>query len=211
MKIAVLSLWTKEIEEYAIPVNEVRKAYCHKHGYALVTETQSLDPTRHPAWSKLKLIQKVLPEYDYVFWNDADCLIFDHKVTLEEFIDDNYLIQVAYDGEQHWRHPSTTYLSPGINTGNILIKNSEDTLAWIDLLYKHGGGNHWHHIPCWEQSALEQLYVENVDFKNVVKIMSPFDVWNGVEGSFLKHALGLHQSAEKKHDVLQRYIKQIEE
>ena len=45
------------------------------------------DTTRPPAWSKINLVRKILGDYDVVFLSDADVVITNPLVQLENFVD----------------------------------------------------------------------------------------------------------------------------
>src|SRR3989442_12184299 len=47
-------------------------AYARRHGWSVVLTSENLEPNRPPAWSKVKLMQELLPRYDFVFCVDAD-------------------------------------------------------------------------------------------------------------------------------------------
>ncbi len=54
-----------------------KEEYCSLHGYDFILCTEYLDPSRPIAWSKIKLLEKVLNtnKYKWVFWSDADSII----------------------------------------------------------------------------------------------------------------------------------------
>ena len=52
-------------------------------------EYNCLDETKHPAWSKILLLQKMLElNYEYVFYIDADACFVNHDIKIENFIND---------------------------------------------------------------------------------------------------------------------------
>lgn len=67
-----------------------RQDYCALHGYACIEHhTRVLGSTLHRAWDKLPILRKHLPEYDWLFWLDADRFIMNFEVKLEQFLDGN--------------------------------------------------------------------------------------------------------------------------
>jgi hypothetical protein len=61
-------------------------AYCDLHNYDCFLGSESLDENRPIAWSKIMLVAKVLPLYDWVMWRDCDSFFLDSSVTVEDFI-----------------------------------------------------------------------------------------------------------------------------
>lgn len=53
----------KESTKYA-PLN--KQEYCNVHGYAYIEDDSVYDSSMHPAWSKLHLLIKHLPNWDYL-------------------------------------------------------------------------------------------------------------------------------------------------
>lgn len=158
MKIAVVSvaIGEKYIED-VMPGIENKSVYCNMHGYDFYCSYQSLDETRHPAWSKILLIKKILLRgtYDWIFWTDADAVICNPNIKLEDLIDENFEFIVTKDFNN-------------INAGNFLIKCSEWSANFLDKIY-----NHIEYIdhPFWEQKAIVIEYEENQDVRNHSKII----------------------------------------
>jgi hypothetical protein len=65
-----------------------KQNYAEKHGYDLFDESKSLDTSRPPSWSKIKAVQRLLTEEqcDWVFWLDADTVIMNSDIRIEEFL-----------------------------------------------------------------------------------------------------------------------------
>jgi len=122
MKIAVVSLFTQEIVELAQYTLLNHKAYCDKHGYDYIVY-QGRFSKRHPAWDKIKAVQEILPNYDYVLWIDTDAIFIDFNQKLENFI----IYPEKYNG-YFCKDPTNGIYA---NTGVFLLKNCQ----WsVDLL-----------------------------------------------------------------------------
>ena len=53
-----------------------RKSYCERHKYTMiVARGADVDGSRPAAWSKLKIVLKHLPRFDYVFYMDMDVVV----------------------------------------------------------------------------------------------------------------------------------------
>ena len=62
--------------------------YVQKHGYWLFNESDSLDTSRPPSWSKIRAARRLLNEEncDWVFWLDADTVIMNSEKKIENFL-----------------------------------------------------------------------------------------------------------------------------
>lgn len=114
-------------EEYKDKVRlgtESKASYCQKHGYDFIYAEESQDPSRHIYWSKIVLMLKTLenPSYKWVVWMDADTLIMNTDIPLEDLIDDNYDFIISKD----WN---------GINAGVFLSKNSDWSRNFLNNVY----------------------------------------------------------------------------
>jgi hypothetical protein len=158
MKIVVCSLyindWYRDIVKYGKISLE---KYCQKHGYDFVYETESspnavYDGTRDIPWFKVKLILKLLQnkEYDFIVWNDADSVITNDKIKLEDKIT-KYLgdkdVLVAKD----WM--ST------LNTGTMFIRNTQFSK---DILQETWNNKEDFPADLHEQASLGDIYTRNV-------------------------------------------------
>ena len=65
-----------------------KQAYADKHGYYLFNESDTLDKSRPPSWSKIKAAQRLLNEEDcdWVFWLDADTVIMNSEKSVQAFL-----------------------------------------------------------------------------------------------------------------------------
>ena len=63
-------------------------AYAKKHGYYLFDESDQLDPSRPPSWSKIRAVQRLLEEENcaWVFWMDADTVVMNSDRRVEEIL-----------------------------------------------------------------------------------------------------------------------------
>lgn len=59
--------------------------YAEQHGYEIVVGDGN-GQGRPPPWGKVPLLQRLLKQYDFVLWVDADALILDASVDLETIV-----------------------------------------------------------------------------------------------------------------------------
>lgn len=129
-----------------------KNEYAARWGYDVHFATESLDVTRPAAWSKIRLIQKHLPDYDWIFWSDADSFFMNHTISLNSFLGSdtglkNEDVVIAEDYN-------------GINAGSFFIKNTEWSFFILNHIYQHGPYiNH----PWWENAAFHYIYYGVVD------------------------------------------------
>jgi len=104
---------------------ESKKKYCDKHGYDfIVGGDEQLERGDGPLWVKYRLIQRYLPKYDYIFYSDADVLIMDYEVVLDDIINEHFTdtthILVSVD---NFPNVGNSVDKPCINTSNFFVKN----------------------------------------------------------------------------------------
>lgn len=103
-----------------------KEDYANKHGYKLFDESAMVDPSRPPAWSKPLAAKRLLlqEDCDWVFWLDADTVIMNSEIRVEEFIpaDESKHFVVAPD-----EHRVRTY-----NSGAWLIRKHAWSTNFLD-------------------------------------------------------------------------------
>lgn len=145
-------------ENFLPPTRE----YCKKHGYTLIEHTERLS-NRPISWDKIKLIEKVWKEeyvdslldssfYNlgkWILWLDADAMILNHEIKLEDIIKevmdqnpeaDFIISRDSYNNE----NMGVFFIRQTSNTVNLL----KDMWAQEDII------NHqW-----WENAAFMRVY-----------------------------------------------------
>ena len=195
-KIAIL---TMQIGENYIKTTHLgivnKENYCQKHNYDFINNQENLDTTRPIPWSKILLINKHLPFYDWVFWTDADSLIMNYNIQLESLIDLNYDIVISKD-------------TNGLNSGNFLIKNSEWSLTFLSQVYNL---TQFINNPWWEQAAIMyQLKSNNSDYNKHVKYINQ-NLLNSYVKTFKKGDFIIHfpntRVEYNLHSTMDKYYK----
>jgi len=188
IKIGIANLFTPNIINFALPSYEVTRIYAAKHNYGFVSESKILDETRPPAWSKIKLIQRMIEDYDWVWWLDADAVITKLDKKLESIIEqageEDFLI-ISKDTNQ-------------INSGSFFIRNCHIATEFLTEVY--GREDCIHHI-WWEQQAMIKV-LEQEKYSSKVKVLDQHefnsmpDVWK--EGDFVVHMPGKYKGMREK-------------
>jgi hypothetical protein len=142
----------------------------------------------------------MIEDYNFVMWVDADALITNVNMVVEDFLIDDSIFYCSYD----WcgKH--------SLNTGNFILKNTPYTKLFMDIFYEISKSsnlpeeqatiNAMYSIPTLKPSikVLEHKFLNAVPPVNIIKP----EVWNRKptpavpwqQGDFLLHATGLPNS-----------------
>ena len=160
MEIAVVSLSNRAvISDITWPVMQ---KYCSKHGYSFTTIKDTLDVTRHPAWSKLLAIRMALEQKsaDMVVWIDDDQYITNPSMTLDSLVENTPFDRILMTEDSG---PWSAF-----NSGIMFCKNTDEGRDHFDYLYdlaeKYPELERFYQEPMWEQSGMD-FFHKNVDDK----------------------------------------------
>jgi lipopolysaccharide biosynthesis glycosyltransferase len=187
MNIAICTLAIGDIYKQNVSLaSRCLQLYADKHGYTIIND-DSIVEDREFYWNKILLLQKYLPEYDYLVWIDADIMIMNHEIKLE------YLIFYYLCNKD-----ILMSIDPGnmINTGFWILRNSKLSSNILSMIYnlpELAGQFH-------EQGAFNQLYQKNVlNIQNHCQIIPEHEsrlcnasMYTYQPGDFLIHFLGIH-------------------
>lgn len=190
MKIGVCSLTIGEEYRNYTKYGRLNKIeYCKKHGYDFIEDESVYDKTKPIPWSKLLLIEKYLPLYDYVVWMDSDMYIMNMDIRLESFIE-----KMAYStnptcGERDIMCGSDWKM---LNTGTLFVKNSEFSKKFLRSVFEH---TEYEVTGNWEQDAFIDLFHKNfMNCKEKILVAKPQDFnsywFNYYDGQFILHFAG---------------------
>jgi len=142
----------------------------------------------------------MIEEYDYVMWIDADAMITNPSMPIENFEINESVFYCSYD----WAGKYT------LNTGNFILKKTVNTKLFIDAFYSISKQLN---MP-EEQATINFMYF-NTEFKSMIKVLDHSflnavpsadivkkEIWNTKpkppfpwkENDFLVHATGLPNS-----------------
>ncbi|CAM6016362.1 unnamed protein product [Sphagnum balticum] len=203
-----------------------KRSYVARHGYEFVDASDVLDKERPPSWSKILAVRKSLPHYDWVFWNDADSVVTNPAISLEEIIH-----SVVGDTEPN-NMPDfiITKDVTGVNAGMFFFRNSEWSRNFLDLWWnqtafvqpfgrsKSGDNDALKHLlevmPEHEQNQHVRIpHMQCLFNSNLWKlswrsgrrlITMTKTIWQGVysKGDFMVHLAGLDDKKKLIEEVL---------
>lgn len=200
MKLAMATLYTAEIARMAEVTNPSKRAYCERWGYDFACFEGTLDPDRPPAWSKVRFVRRLLDRYDWVFWLDADALIMNPDVALENLLDPRYsLILVKQPGPD-------PFGGLHLNTGSFFVRSDEWSRGFLDDLYRQ---REFIEHPCWEQAAFMHLYQHRPEVRERIKVEVDARQFNSIANSYVKgdfvfHAINPMRTESGKIQLIQR-------
>ncbi|KAJ6836676.1 putative alpha-1,6-mannosyltransferase MNN10 isoform X1 [Iris pallida] len=64
-----------------------KRGYAGRMGYGFVDAERLVDPHRPPSWSKIPAVRSCLGDSDWVFWNDADTIVTNFEISLENILE----------------------------------------------------------------------------------------------------------------------------
>jgi len=136
--------------EFSQPIFESNKKYCDKYNFDFIYEDKVLDNTRHPAWSKILLLERELQKYyDYVIWIDDDILIMNYNIDFRDIID-------KYKPENIMIDDNLNIGEWNINTGIIVCKNNDKTKEMLREVWDTAKPEHYFG-GVWENETMNEL------------------------------------------------------
>jgi len=186
-----------------------KRDYAAQHGYTFIQGGEQFWDRKKPiAWSKIPFLLHVcnsLPEGTVIWQSDADVLITNKNLKLEEHV----LPLLPEDKDMILTHDSCGH----INSGNILFRNT----AWARDFWKRVGEmtQFTYHI-WWENAAMIALYESVPEDKAKIDITREHKVFNAylrglpgeplwTPGDFLVHFAGVYNPTDIQ-DLVNRIL-----
>lgn len=198
-----------------------KQEYAERHGYTFITGGEDVWDREKPIqWSKFHYLLKYLDDFDYLFWSDADAIILQPQIRLEDLI----IPKLPENKDLLWTFDVCNHY----NNGHMLIRGKS---TWVrdyfqrclkqdDLLY---------HI-WWDNAAMIRLYENNPEDRKKIEtlheswlinsyVFGPRDTANDPSvrlykhGDFLIHFAGVYKSSSIRklmEYVVQQVSKQEE-
>ena len=161
-KIAIVTLFDHNYSDLAKMSIKNKIEYVNKHNYDFIYFDDVIDKTRPPQWSKVKAVETILKDYDWVWWIDIDALIMEFDIMLESLIDDDY--DMIFTSNKY------SYLS----SGSCFFKNTHISFDFLKDCYdlkleclKDVNVNVFDH----EQQSMRQLILNVDKYKSKSKLI----------------------------------------
>jgi hypothetical protein len=149
----------------------VKKDYCKHNNYNFIIKL--LDNCS--GWDKILLLRKEIEKYDYIFCSDADVVITNRDIRIEDIIH-------KYYNDKNILYISEDYNS--INSGNIIWRNCSETIDLLDKIINIGNSDirytlnkPYQCIGIYEQPSI--IYIINRDYeyyKDKIKIIPQYEI-----------------------------------
>ena len=161
-KIAIVTLFDHNYSDLAKMSIKNKIEYVNKHNYDFIYFDDVIDKTRPPQWSKVKAVETILKDYEWVWWIDIDALIMEFDIMLESLIDDDY--DMIFTSNKY------SYLS----SGSCFFKNTHISFDFLKDCYdlkleclKDVNVNVFDH----EQQSMRQLILNVDKYKSKSKLI----------------------------------------
>ena len=192
------------------PGFESKRNYAIKHGYTFVLGGEKYWLRDRPIpWSKIPFFIEQLEKFDWVWFSDADSLITNPDIRVEDLIVKYFDKKPSVDAIW-WRDGCGN-----INSGQILARGKsplvkkwlEETAKQEDLLY-HGWWENAGMIRVWETDPVINAGIElRTDYRAInsyLFVKPDYESWQ--RGDFVLHFAGVYEPV-----TIYRYMKYITE
>lgn len=136
-KIIVCQFYTDNVL-YGKFSENINRHYCNYNGYTYISETntdkiKTKCEGRSYTWYKPLFIKEIFSKYnpEYVLFLDADAILVNKSIPIEDFIDDKYEIVFAEDIGGSGSHSA-------MNAGAFIIKNTPYSSLFLDKWWSFG-------------------------------------------------------------------------
>jgi hypothetical protein len=135
-KLAITTMYTTNIESYAIHSRKNKEHYCNKYNIDLLVSRQRLS-NRHPAWDKIQCILTAMQNktYEYIIWMSADAVFLNYNIDFNTIInifpDKNFIVcndpnNMGIEELNETINFDRLENLHIINTGVFIIKNTDE-------------------------------------------------------------------------------------
>lgn len=175
----------KDIAALTIPTIE---EYAKIHGYDFYIKDKDFDHSKRIGFERIDIFLEKIDQYDWIWYLDADSMIMNQTIRLENLIDNNFDMIIA-------KNPENKQIIE-INVGSVLIKKSE----WTKIFLKHISNleNYFNHDWKTQQAIIDYINITNIqDAQKHMKIVHPryfnsnYHVWHS-NSNFKMGDLVLH-------------------
>ena len=140
-KIGIVSLYTPEIESYAIYSELNIREYCEKQGYTFYVYRDSLDKSSHGNWSKAKALLNHIDDHEEIIWMDSDIVIYNPEKKFEDILSRCVPIKKVIACEDIGSNNKNLKKGSVFNSGVVIFRKHEYTKnilkRWWDFRLDH--------------------------------------------------------------------------
>ncbi|KAJ6810026.1 putative alpha-1,6-mannosyltransferase MNN10 isoform X1 [Iris pallida] len=203
-----------------------KRGYAERMGYGFVDAERLVDPHRPPSWSKIPAVRSCLGDYDWVFWNDADTIVTNFEISLEN------ILESAIGHMDFNASPDLVVTEDinGVNAGVFFVRSSDWSKNFLDMWWnqtsfiqfgstksgdnaamKHlidnlSPGELQEHVSISSMQCLFNSYPWSLTWRSVIRLVcSPHAIWRGTysKGDFILHLAGFDNKKEWAAKILQ--------
>lgn len=160
-KIAILTFCVGPEYGRAVEIGlQSKRDYAKRHGYTFLEGGAEVwDRTRPIPWSKYPFFQQYVDEYDYLFCSDADVIIMNPALRLE----DHVLPLLPADKDLLWTEDACHHL----NNGHMLLRGRS---RWVrDFFTRCYQQTELMYHPWWDNAAMIKLHETNPSDKAMIE------------------------------------------
>lgn len=203
MRIALLTVVTPDIYEYSKLSSIINSNYCLKQGYDYLLVNSTIQD-RHHSWYKVKAIERYIDYYDYIFVLDADAIVNNYSISIEDIISEQKADFIISEDIPNggW-----------INAGSFIVRNNPLCKNLLKSWWNKGKETNKEFTIYHEQDCL--IYLLTTEYKhflnNKVKVL-PTNYINSAcnlnivpEDNFIIHYMA-KSNEERKNLILQKII-----
>lgn len=196
MKLLFCSL--SDRPNFSQSIFQSNQKYYDKYNFDFIYENKVLTTERHPAWSKIILLQREInKDYDYIIWIDDDILIMNYDIDFRDIINEYKPENIMVDNNNNigrWQ----------INTGMIICKNNDKTKDMLKEIWYNAKPEHYFG-GVWENDTMNE-------YRNQYTIVShrTFQSFTYYykQGDFSIHFAGINP-IEKRIKMRDEYLKKL--
>jgi galactosyl transferase GMA12/MNN10 family len=172
------------------------RGYAARHGYDVELRTELPAPERPAPWSKVRLVQSLLDDYEEVFWIDADAIFVDISEDIARHVKpgkDLYLVEHIWEGGR----------LRGPNFGVFLIRSTPWSRKLLDDIW---ASEQFIDHMWWENAALYEMlgYEIPADLSPPRKVRTT-DLEERVEFLGLEWNSGIGGDSRSPHPRIRHY------
>ena len=148
-KIAVVSLYTKNIADFAVCSENSIREYCEKQGYTFYVYRESIDAGASPNWSKARAVLNHIDDHDSIVWMDSDTIVYNPEKRFEDILARCVPMKKIIACEDIGANNKKIKKGSMLNSGVVIFRNHQYTKniisKWMNFdgdksfLYASGG------------------------------------------------------------------------